>query len=124
VKLRVLLAGATLLSATALSPLTAAPASAGTCGSITYNEIDSTEISITVGALCSGESISGLWINVPISGGWSAVGGYQAGPGSNYETVVYRCQGTNPNTFWLGTDFNGVINYGQYIHDDCGPVEP
>ncbi|ACU72373.1 hypothetical protein Caci_3467 [Catenulispora acidiphila DSM 44928] len=124
-KLRALAATATLVAATALTPLTAAaPASAGTCGSITYNEVDSTQIQITIGELCAGESISGLWLNVPISNGWQAIARYDAGPGSNYETITYTCQGTHYNKFWLGTNFNGVIDYGQYFYDNCGPLEP
>ncbi|GAA2039601.1 hypothetical protein GCM10009839_47000 [Catenulispora yoronensis] len=124
-KLRALAATAILTAATAITPLAgAAPASAVSCGSITYNEVDSTQIVITIGALCPGESISGLWLNVPISNGWQSIARYDAGPGDNYETITYVCQGTYYNKFWLGTSFNGVINYGQYFYDNCGPFEP
>lgn len=123
-KLRVLTAAATALAAAALAPLTAAPASAGTCGSITYTEVDSTRIVITIGPLCSGEEIEGLWLYVPISQGWQSIGGWQSGPGSNYATVTYNCGGTYSNTFWLYTDNNGTPNFGDTFPDNCGPYEP
>jgi hypothetical protein len=123
-RLRVLTAAATALAAAALAPLTASPAAAGTCGSVTYNEVDSTRIVITIGPLCSDETIDGFWIYVPISQGWSAIGGWQSGPGSDYATVTYTCAGTNPNTFWLIVSTNGTPDFGGTISDDCGPYEP
>ena len=117
-KLRVLTAAATAAAAVALGPATASPAAAGTCGQVKYNEVDSTQISISIGAPCNGVGAS-MWIHIPISNGWSAIGSYNSGPSGYYETIVYTCSGTNLNNYLL------IYNYQDYYFSDyCGPVEP
>jgi hypothetical protein len=123
-KLRVLVAAAAVAATSVLIPGTAQAGTPG-CGALTLASVNSSSITVTQQPLCAGTSgYVILWLNVPISNGWTGAGWSTDVPATATTAgeYVYTCYGTAHNTFQLQGFTGSGVN--TLFTDNCGPVEP